>query len=446
LLEAGFSAVDLTPTLGDRPVYLAGFGFNRRATAVHDPLFARAVVLAHASRKIALVSVDLVGFFYPNVLHVRAELPGFDYVLVTSTHNHEGPDVLGLWGPRPFQSGVDADYLRSVEQRIADAVRAADRARRPVRAVFGSVRAPELLHDSRQPIVKHDELVALEFRSAGDGRPAGVVVQWNCHPETLGDKNTQISADFVGYAVRELERRRGCPAVYLTGTVGGLMSSLGVPIAGPDGRELANGTYAKTQRYGERVAEAAERALADAAPVRLTPLQAHRRVVYPQQDNPIFASYQRLKTLARDGFTWDGGSSRYRLVQPGEAVKPMLLQTEVGYLKLGDLEVAAIPGEIYPELVLGRVEDPPDPGADFPDAKIEPALYGVMRGPRRMLIGLANDEIGYIIPKRQWDVEPPYCYGLAKPQYGEVNSLGPETARVLCEEFAGLVAEANGRR
>jgi hypothetical protein len=53
---------------------------------------------------------------------------------------------------------------------------------------------------------------------------------------------------------------------------------------------------------------------------------------------------------------------------------------------------------------------------------------------------LANDEIGYIIPKRQWDVRTPYCYGRKQAQYGEVNSVGPETAPILCEAFRKLVA------
>ena len=37
---------------------------------------------------------------------------------------------------------------------------------------------------------------------------------------------------------------------------------------------------------------------------------------------------------------------------------------------------------------------------------------------------------GDIIPNRQWDVEPPCCYSRKKPQYGESNSLGPETAPI----------------
>src|SRR5947209_16848424 len=90
LLKAGFGETDITPNLSGKPVYLAGFGHNRKATRIHDPLKARAVVLRHGGDKIALVSIDVVGFFHENVERVRAALPGFRYVLVASTHNHEG--------------------------------------------------------------------------------------------------------------------------------------------------------------------------------------------------------------------------------------------------------------------------------------------------------------------------------------------------------------------
>src|SRR5262245_864704 len=94
-LRAGFAEADITPAVGgDHTVYMAGFGQNRKATGVHDPLKARAVVLEHDNRRVALVSLDVIGFFHPNVLRVREQLPGFTYLLVTSTHNHEGPDTL----------------------------------------------------------------------------------------------------------------------------------------------------------------------------------------------------------------------------------------------------------------------------------------------------------------------------------------------------------------
>src|SRR5580704_8620280 len=68
-LAVGFAEVDITPAVAakGKPVYLAGFGHNRKATGVHDPLKARAIVLGHEKTKIAIVSVDLVGFFHTNV-------------------------------------------------------------------------------------------------------------------------------------------------------------------------------------------------------------------------------------------------------------------------------------------------------------------------------------------------------------------------------------------
>jgi hypothetical protein len=441
-LTAGFGESDVTPKLGDKPVFLAGFGNNRKATSVHDPIMARAVVLGHGGRKIAIASVDVVGLFHPVVQSVRDRLEGFTYVLVTSTHNHEGPDSLGLWGPTPLQSGVDADYMKQVEQGIVNAVKAADAARRPVTARVGTAIAPELLHDGRLPLVKHDELVALQCDDAKTGKPAGLVVQWNCHPETLASKNTQVSADFVGSTVKHLREKHGCPVVYLTGTVGGLMTSLHVEVKDAAGKALEDGTFEKTERYGRLVGELADRGLKEAKSAALTPLEVRSRTLYLPLENKGFQIASQVGVFQRQSFLWAGDPYKAEpAAGPKDLEKPLCVRSEVAWLRLGELEVAAIPGEIYPELVLDKVQDPPDPGADFPDAPIEPAVYKQLRGKYRMLIGLANDELGYILPKRQWDVKPPFCYGLPKAQYGEVNSLGPDTAPILCKAFKELVEE-----
>jgi hypothetical protein len=156
-------------------------------------------------------------------------------------------------------------------------------------------------------------------------------------------------------------------------------------------------------------------------------------------DNKLYLVGRQIGVLKREGFLWE--DNLYK-ASPVDKVsdKRLALRTEVGWLRLGEVDVALIPGEIYPELVLDKVQDPPDPGADFPNAPIEPAIYKQLRGPYRMMIGLANDEIGYIIPKRQWDEKPPFCYGRQKAQYGEVNSVGPDTAPLLCQAFKELVA------
>jgi hypothetical protein len=86
-----------------------------------------------------------------------------------------------------------------------------------------------------------------------------------------------------------------------------------------------------------------------------------------------------------------------------------------------------------------------DPGADFPDAPEEKAIKRLMTAPVRMLFGLANDEIGYIIPKAQWDEKPPFTFGAQKRWYGEVNSVGPEAAPLIASAFQRLLAGAVGQ-
>ena len=43
-------------------IYLAGFGHNGMATGMHNDLWARALVLESGTTKIAVVSLDLIGY------------------------------------------------------------------------------------------------------------------------------------------------------------------------------------------------------------------------------------------------------------------------------------------------------------------------------------------------------------------------------------------------
>jgi hypothetical protein len=439
-LRVGFGEVDITPAISkSKPVYMAGFGQNRIATGVLDPLKARAIVFEDGKSTIAMVSLDLVGLSYGTTLSVRKRLADFSYVLVSCTHDHEGPDTIGLWGPSPFKSGVDHDYIQLVEDKIVQAVQEAKKNMKPASAHIGTAQNGALLHDSREPFVKHDELVALRFSEAGNQEPLGLLVQWNCHPETLADKNTRLSADFVASAVRTLADKYHCPVIYFTGTVGGLMTSLNLSIKDDNGKELLGGSVEKTTQYGKNIAWLAVTALTNSKPVVLTPLAAQHMDVFLPLDNRQFLMARQLGLLVRDTFVWNDDWRKAEPLTAGKAPKRIALRTEVGWLHLGQLEIALIPGEICPELVLDKVQDPVDPGADFPEAPVEPSIYKQFSSPYHMIVGLANDEVGYIIPKRQWDEKPPFCYGRKKAQYGEGNSLGPDTAPLLCNAFRELV-------
>jgi hypothetical protein len=56
-LYVGFSSAVITPKLGDKPIFIAGFGQNRLAMSVLDDLHARTVVLKHGEHKVAIMSL-----------------------------------------------------------------------------------------------------------------------------------------------------------------------------------------------------------------------------------------------------------------------------------------------------------------------------------------------------------------------------------------------------
>ena len=432
-LRFGFAKRTLTPALGDRPVYMAGFGKDRRASGIHDDLWARAVAVSDGRQRVVIVSVDLIGVFHADVQKARALLREREAdvtLIVSSTHNHEGPDTMGLWGPGRFTSGVDPEYLELVRRTIVETAEAALDRLEPGRLVLARTRTPSLIVDSRLPEVVAEELVVLQA-VAEDGRTLGTVVSWGSHPEALGGDNTQITADFPHYLNRRVEEALGGTAIFLVGAIGGLMTPLGLELTDAAGRPIPQDSFALARAVGERAAAAAIQALGTSGRDSVSQVVEYRAArVFVPLENRLFRLAVFLGVL--DRAVYSGGEPATRAFGDD-------LQTEIGVLRIGDAEMLCVPGEIYPELVHGGIQDPRDPGADFPGAPRETPLASLLTSEYRIVIGLANDEIGYIIPRSQWDADPPFAYGLEEPQYGEINSVGPSVAPLLAEAFAELV-------
>jgi hypothetical protein len=432
-LQLGFAKRTITPSLGDGPVYLAGFGNDRRATGVHDDLWARAVAVSDGRTKVVVVSVDLIGVFLADVEKARAllrEATGEVSLVVTSTHNHEGPDTMGLWGPGRFTSGVDPGYLDRVRRTIVETAAEALGRLESARLVVAKTRTPGLIIDGRLPEVIDDRLLVLQA-AAADGRTLGTVVSWGSHPEALGGENTLITADFPHYLNRRLEETLGGTAVFLVGSIGGLMTPLGLELEDGAGRPIPGDSFALARAVGERAAAAAIEALRfSGQPSDSNVVEYRTARVFVPLENRLFRLATFLGVLDRKVYS---GS------EPATTVFGNDLQTEIGVLRVADVEMLLVPGEIYPELVVGGIQDPQDPGADFEAAPREPALEGMLTAEHRLVVGLANDEIGYILPRSQWDTDAPFAYGRDESQYGEVNSVGPSVAPILAEAFAELL-------
>jgi hypothetical protein len=116
------------------------------------------------------------------------------------------------------------------------------------------------------------------------------------------------------------------------------------------------------------------------------------------------------------------------------------MRSELTVFRIGPASFATFPGEVYPEIVNSGIEAPE--GNDLALSPVEvPCVREMMPGKYKFIFGLTNDEIGYIIPKSQWDVKAPYTYGRNDSPYGEENSLGPETAGILHRNLSEMLEE-----
>ena len=459
-LLAGAAKAVVTPNTSAAKVYMAGFGNNRVATGVHDDLYVRCLALGAGEANVALCSVDLIGLFYDDVLRirekVRAQAPQVTHTIVASTHDHEGPDTMGLWGPTPFQSGIDETYLSWLDERITSTAVEAVRSMQPAHLTLGRDDHPllaQLQSDSRPPYVKDPYLFVMRLTSR-DEKPIATLVNWSDHPETLGGKNTEITADYPHWLCQYVEGHGGGTAVYFDGSIGGLISSLGEDIALQDpesGRIAKDDTWRKAERLGSTLGALSARAAAAGERVEIDAIQVRQAVLFV----PLANDHFRVAGAAE---IFKGRKSLFTEGKPDAAVAEKEfagygrlkyrtgrdMQTEVNYLQLLNggkvvAEIATVPGEIYPELVNGGITR--YPGADFPGAPLEPTLRAQLKSKYQFVFGLANDELGYIIPKAEWDDQPPWLQNKSERWYGEINSVGPEIAGTVTRALVNLIEE-----
>lgn len=250
------------------PVFIGGFGFARPGIDVRegDPITTRAMLLARDSDLLAIVSLDLVG-----LTHVRIDaaaerlrergLP-IDRLLVTTTHNHQGPDAVGLWGaPLNGISGVDVAYQERLVTSIVDAVQAAADTAVPAHLTVGAVQLRDLsvwfngaafggknptrkmhglLHDKRDPVLVSDQVLAVQARSLEDDETVVTLMSHSAHPEVRGSSNNTLASDYVGVARQVVEAHFGGITVHVPESLGGMQSALGgdVPLVTPEGEHV----------------------------------------------------------------------------------------------------------------------------------------------------------------------------------------------------------------
>ena len=456
-----------------QPAWLAGFGNGRPATGVRnedsglvgdgDGLWARAIVLRQGNTSVAIVAMDLVGWFNGDVMAAREMLAAqgvdIDHLIVHSTHTHEGPDSMGLWGEEFLIPGYDPKLRAQLRKSVVDVVAAAVADIRPVASLrVGEVDistyhdngVANVIRDSRDPWVVEEFISAAQLKDA-DQQTIATLINFSCHPETLADDNLLMTSDFVHALRRTVEQGSewktapgmpglGGPAIYINGAVGGMMTTLGVNVTNPDGDSFQSASWDKADSIGQLLGEMALDAVANGDDVADADLRVLNKRFRAPVDNETFQVMFEQKILEREVFE-------------NERTGQMEVETEMSLVELGPIQMLSVPGELLPELAIGGYDgsrinapgvplvDPENPNPpDTDSAPAGPYIKDRMPAMYPWLIGLGNDELGYIIPEYDFklDMAMPYVSEPDGDHYEETNSLGPKMAG-LVDKYADLL-------
>lgn len=386
-LLAGAATRVITPR---QPAYLAGLSGPRLSDGVHDDLYARALAFSQGDVVVILVGLDVIGYARDRVAGVKADLSArgvpADGLIVTATHQHSGPDTIGLWGPSEAETGVDEEYMRFLAAQIVDAAAEAYANRLAASVSVGARTIPDGVARNARAPEYDDELRVLHFTD-GDGSTIASLVNFTAHPETLWSDSMKITADYPGHVYRLVEEAFGGVTVFINGALGGM-----VTVAS------AANTFAECERIGTAVAETAIRAIQDASEV--SPALRHDRRVF-------------TTPMANAGFRAAVAAGVIPVGPDTDTV-----ETEVSLIQIGDVALATVPGELLPSL-----------GFELRDAMRERLGVG-----SPFILGLANDELGYILASDQFDL-PLY-------EYEASMSVGREIGPAVIENLVELMSRS----
>jgi len=367
-LKGGCARVDITPRAS---VWLAGYGSrNKPSDGIADKLYARTLVLDDGQNKIAIVSADLLWVPLKITAEIRREVKEKigvpeKNVLICATHTHFGPKIDRItknWPDTPA-SEIDESYVQTLKKKIVDSILTANKKMKDVKLGATKGEIPEIVYNRRTK--RSDGSVAMTFRLPPadpnlifgpidpevcilrvedmSGELACAIVNYACHPVSGAkdkDKFYFISADYPGYTAQVVEQVEGGICLFALGTAGNMNPNR---IGRKDPRaEIGKALGGEVLRRIQFVSTSSE-----------VTLKALKKPV----TMPI------KKTLPPD-----------RIIDVDKTKKT--LTTEIQLLRIGDIYILGLPGEVLVEIGL--------------DIKTRAGIENLF------IISLSNDACGYV--------------------------------------------------
>jgi hypothetical protein len=204
--------------------------FGGSFSGVHDPIYARALVLDNGAQTAAVIAVDLAEIGDTTDVRQRIQhelgIP-VDHIMITASHDHSAPRG-GSVTPGGLAHAATAEslvYSKTLNDKIVEAVKQAKAALQPARFGLGTGKADVNINRDQyteergwfmgyNPDGISDKTVwVLKFETPA-GEPIAVLFNYAVH-STVVLGTGELSGDLGGAASRYVEKKLGGKAVAL---------------------------------------------------------------------------------------------------------------------------------------------------------------------------------------------------------------------------------------
>lgn len=380
-----------------------GMGPANPAKDQRGDLLACMFVIEKDGQRVAIVSVDLLGF--PRVLADRARalvtaVP-HENILVGASHTHSAPDCYAFPDGKGGHTG-DLAYMDSVCRAIASGINEAAANLQAAQIRIGTGNAEgKIAYNYYAPELYDPRASVIQARRP-DGDVLVTLVNYAIHPEVLGAEEGLCSPDLVGPLRERIEQQVGGIAMFMNGAQGGMVTADNRLLDQPSDPQRArwhdSRTWEECIRIGNLLADESLRII-EAASWQKDPVLACRRIEvrFPVESETMWSVVQHspLNYPHNDDQT---------------------ITTSIHRLDLATARILTIPGEAMPNIGF--------------------YLKRNMGGEHNLLFGLTNDAFGYILTKEDFA-------SFARYEYVTRTSLGENTGTILIKNCLQLMQQGN---
>jgi len=238
------------------------------------------------------------------------------------------------------------------------------------------------------------------------------MINYASHPEVLWSENTLLTSDFPYYLRQKVEQKLGGMDLYFNSAQGCMITP-----------KVEDHTFKEAERIGLSLAEKVLESLNSTNSSNSS--NSMNSTNSSNSTNSMNSSNSsNLILLKREviELPWENPIFEVPLIEGEFKVIERELysgkvRTEVSALTIGDAQMVTIPGEASPTIGL--------------------RLKSKMKRPYKFVLGLGNDEIGYILPRDDFTKEV-YKYEISR-------SVGSKTAPIIEEKLTQLMGHQWGQ-